>query len=179
MPLKLAMLNLQIHCHRLPLWKKDSLEVKAATELKQWWAKSQGTWTAQYRWALLFQMALLNTFIHETLQRQSFHPDCVVTCVCIIQGFVCFCFVTVFGMAIYFRIFTYIYTHITVSYCFFGFFFFFYIYFLKAVRLFFLYNIWKSCPFFIYIIFKLLFSVFEVCLIWTALLNCWGVGSTS
>ena len=34
MPLKLAVWNSQIHCHRLPLWRKCAPEVKAAKGLK-------------------------------------------------------------------------------------------------------------------------------------------------
>ena len=39
MPLKLAVKNLQIHCHCLPLWRKYAPEVKAAKGLKQCRAK--------------------------------------------------------------------------------------------------------------------------------------------
>ena len=49
--LKLAMWNLQIHRHRLPLWRKYALEVKAAKGLKRCWAKvkrvNNPAWTAQ------------------------------------------------------------------------------------------------------------------------------------
>ena len=49
--LKLAMENSQIHCQRLPLWRKYAPEVKAAKGLKQCQAKVKGvnnpTWTTQ------------------------------------------------------------------------------------------------------------------------------------
>ena len=51
MPLTLAVLNSQIYCHCLPLWRKYALEVKAAKGLKQCWAKVKGVnnpaWIAQ------------------------------------------------------------------------------------------------------------------------------------
>ena len=52
MPLTLAVENLQIHCHRFPLWRKYAPEVKAAKGLKRCQAKVKGvnnpTWIAQY-----------------------------------------------------------------------------------------------------------------------------------
>ena len=51
MPLKLAVYNLQIHYHRLPLQRKYTPEVKAAKGLKQCQAKVKGVnnpaWIAQ------------------------------------------------------------------------------------------------------------------------------------
>ena len=52
MPLKLAVKNSQIHCHRLPLWRKYAPEVKAAKWLKRCRTNVKGVnnpaWTAQY-----------------------------------------------------------------------------------------------------------------------------------
>ena len=51
MSLKLAVQNLQIHFHYRPLWRKYTLEVKAAKGLKWCRAKVKGVnnpaWTAQ------------------------------------------------------------------------------------------------------------------------------------
>ena len=102
-------------------------------------------------------MALLNTFIHETLPRRSFHPDCVVARICIIQGFDYFCFVTFFLECPFILEFLPIYIYIHISQCLTGFLFvlFFYGIMAKLSICFFFIIYKKSCPFFIYIILNL------------------------